>query len=378
MQRIGSRAQVMHGNAKQTGGGLKKKDLKYNKQGKIVSKKMSAMAKKEKRLQKAGYITTKGVFGVKKVDNYKSNKNMKGGGQCGSKQCPPHKNSRLQNLPYELRGITASFLDTENKRKLSNALKNENTSIMSLQHGETNTTTFNKETIENLLKSKLKLPSKIKKVIINNITNEQTITKIINKLSVSVIDIKFNKCYDLSDESIKKLAENCKSITSINLNSCSKLTSKAIIDLSNNCTAITSIDLTYCFNLKDNAIKKLAENCNGITSINLSHCRNLTDEAIKKLAENCNGITSINLSYCSNLTDEAIKKLAQNCNGITSINLSYCSNLKNEAIDELAENCKGITSINLYQCNEITYDIETLTDKFKNIKLPNSYLEGNY
>ena len=37
--RIGSRAQVMHGTAKMTGGGLKKKDLKYNKQGKIVSKK---------------------------------------------------------------------------------------------------------------------------------------------------------------------------------------------------------------------------------------------------------------------------------------------------------------------------------------------------
>jgi hypothetical protein len=64
MQRIGSRAQVMHGNAKQTGGGLKKKDLKYNKQGKIVSKKMSTMAKKEKRLQKAGYITKKGQFGA--------------------------------------------------------------------------------------------------------------------------------------------------------------------------------------------------------------------------------------------------------------------------------------------------------------------------
>ena len=52
MQRVGSRAQVMHGNAKMTGGGLRKKDLKYNKQGKIVSKKMSQRAKKEKRLQK--------------------------------------------------------------------------------------------------------------------------------------------------------------------------------------------------------------------------------------------------------------------------------------------------------------------------------------
>ena len=64
MRRIGSRAQVMHGTAKMTGGGLRKKDLKYNKQGKIVSKKMSQRAKKEKRLQKAGYTIKKGQFGA--------------------------------------------------------------------------------------------------------------------------------------------------------------------------------------------------------------------------------------------------------------------------------------------------------------------------
>ncbi len=52
----------MHGNAKMTGGGLMKKDLKYNKAGKIVSKKLSRIATKEQRLQKAGYKTQKGVF----------------------------------------------------------------------------------------------------------------------------------------------------------------------------------------------------------------------------------------------------------------------------------------------------------------------------
>tara|TARA_A100001015_G_scaffold295426_1_gene374386 strand:- start:892 stop:1095 length:204 start_codon:yes stop_codon:yes gene_type:complete len=51
--RIGSRAIVMHGTAQQTSGGLKKKDLKYNKQGHIVSKKVSALAKKNNRLVKA-------------------------------------------------------------------------------------------------------------------------------------------------------------------------------------------------------------------------------------------------------------------------------------------------------------------------------------
>ena len=41
MKNVGSRAQVMHGNAKKTSGGLTKKDLKYNKYGKIVSAKKS-------------------------------------------------------------------------------------------------------------------------------------------------------------------------------------------------------------------------------------------------------------------------------------------------------------------------------------------------
>lgn len=44
---IGSRAEVMHGTAIKTSGGLTKKHLKYNKAGRIVSKHKSRTAKKE-------------------------------------------------------------------------------------------------------------------------------------------------------------------------------------------------------------------------------------------------------------------------------------------------------------------------------------------
>ena len=66
-QTTGSRAQVMHGNATKTSGGLTKSQLKYNKQDKIVSKKASALAKKNNRLVKAGYTTQKGVFGCEQM-----------------------------------------------------------------------------------------------------------------------------------------------------------------------------------------------------------------------------------------------------------------------------------------------------------------------
>ena len=67
MKRIGSRAQVMHGTAHHTSGGLTKGDLKMNKWGRIVSKAKSAKAKKEKRLAKMGFKTQKGKFGVVKT-----------------------------------------------------------------------------------------------------------------------------------------------------------------------------------------------------------------------------------------------------------------------------------------------------------------------
>jgi hypothetical protein len=72
---VGTRAEVMHSVAKRTSGGLTKKDLKYNKHGRIVSVKMSNRAKKEKRLEKAGFKPVKGKFKLfKKSDGKKKSK----------------------------------------------------------------------------------------------------------------------------------------------------------------------------------------------------------------------------------------------------------------------------------------------------------------
>tara|TARA_B110000285_G_scaffold173080_2_gene193926 strand:- start:542 stop:820 length:279 start_codon:yes stop_codon:yes gene_type:complete len=85
--RVGSRAQVMNGTAKQTTGGLKKANLKYNKSGRIVSKKKSVQAKKDQRLKKAGWTYEKGVFGAIKMENMdKKGSKKKGSKKKGSKK----------------------------------------------------------------------------------------------------------------------------------------------------------------------------------------------------------------------------------------------------------------------------------------------------
>ena len=84
-QTIGTRAQVWHGTAKKTSGGLTKSNLMKNKSGRIVSKAKHNTAKKEMRLLKHGYGTKKGKFGFVKVGSRKHrSRRMKGGIGMGS------------------------------------------------------------------------------------------------------------------------------------------------------------------------------------------------------------------------------------------------------------------------------------------------------
>lgn len=74
MKTVGSRAEVFHGNAKHTSGGLTKKDLIKNKHGRIVSKKKHNLEKKTMRLKKLGFGTQKGKFGMVKLSQGKKAK----------------------------------------------------------------------------------------------------------------------------------------------------------------------------------------------------------------------------------------------------------------------------------------------------------------
>ena len=97
-RQVGSRAQVMNGTCHHTPGGLTKKHLKYNKHGRIVSKKKSLKAKKENRLVKAGYIAKKGQFKLFKKGDGKKSRKMRGGKFTSS----------LSPSPYDGSGVGTS------------------------------------------------------------------------------------------------------------------------------------------------------------------------------------------------------------------------------------------------------------------------------
>ena len=74
---FGSRIQVFRKNAYKTTGGLTADKLLMNKHGRVVSAAKHKTAKKEKRLEKAGYFTKKGKFGYVKRSTRKNRKSTK-------------------------------------------------------------------------------------------------------------------------------------------------------------------------------------------------------------------------------------------------------------------------------------------------------------
>merc|ERR1711934_777678 len=91
---FGSRAEVLHGNAKKTTGNLTKEDLTKNKYGKIVSKAASKAAKKTKNL--GDHLAAKGskVFVLASKDKKSAKKSAKKSTKKSTKKSKCPKGSR--------------------------------------------------------------------------------------------------------------------------------------------------------------------------------------------------------------------------------------------------------------------------------------------
>jgi hypothetical protein len=112
---IGSRAQVWHGTAYKTSGGLTKNNIMQNKSGRIVSKSKHNTAKRERRLVKAGYGTKKGTFGFVRLG--KTGKSSKGRKSRGSRSRRQKGGSgvnyALSPSYYDGKGVGTSGVDLQ-------------------------------------------------------------------------------------------------------------------------------------------------------------------------------------------------------------------------------------------------------------------------
>jgi len=119
---IGTRAQVWHGTAFKTSGGLTKGHLLQNKAGRIVSRTKHATAKKEKRLVKAGYGTRKGKFGFVMLNKSSSKSKSRSRSRSMSKSKSRSRSRKMRGgnnmlalspSDYDGRGVGTSGVDLQ-------------------------------------------------------------------------------------------------------------------------------------------------------------------------------------------------------------------------------------------------------------------------
>jgi bacterioferritin-associated ferredoxin len=77
--------------------------------------------------------------------------------------------------------------------------------------------------------------------------------------------------------------------------------------------------------ITDESIKAIANGCRNIKLLNICNCKQITDDSIKLLAKQCSLLQNIDISFCNKITDEAIEHLTALCPHLTEINTRGCS-----------------------------------------------------
>ncbi|XP_004288980.1 PREDICTED: uncharacterized protein LOC101312489 [Fragaria vesca subsp. vesca] len=143
---------------------------------------------------------------------------------------------------------------------------------------------------------------------------------------------------------------------------------------------LKELSLTDCINLTDSSVKVLAETCSGLCALDLFNLHKLTDYSLGYLANGCRAIQT--LKFCRNsFSDEAVAafletsgeclkelslnnitkvgdntaiSLARHSRNLHCLDLSWCRNLTDEALGLIVDSCLSLKMLKLFGCTQIT------------------------
>ncbi|KAI7859916.1 hypothetical protein BDC45DRAFT_495296 [Circinella umbellata] len=158
---------------------------------------------------------------------------------------------------------------------------------------------------------------------------------------------------------------DCERLERVTLTGCSNLTDNGIIGFLGTNTnkirkCLVSMDLGDVTNVTDISIKRIAEICPNLQGLNLSMCKEgpgrfegITDEGIVMLSESCTGLRRIKLNNCVKVSDNSVISLAKNCPALLEIDLMNC-NITNKSLLEVFKYSKELREFRLNNCADIT------------------------
>ncbi|XP_058767818.1 DNA repair protein rhp7-like [Vicia villosa] len=132
-------------------------------------------------------------------------------------------------------------------------------------------------------------------------------------------------CINLTDASIKVIAEYCPGICELDLSNVCKLTDVSMGYLTNGCRALHTLKL--CRNsFSDEAVAAFVEtNGESLKELSLNNVKKVGYHTTLSLASHAKKLHSLDLSWCRNLTDNALGLIADSCTALRLLKLFGCT-----------------------------------------------------
>lgn len=184
---------------------------------------------------------------------------------------------------------------------------------------------------------------------------EQAFTKEVSSLT----SLNLSLCKDVTDNSLGRIATNCKNLESVDLAGCTKITNAGILLLSWGLKKLKHLNLRSCRQISDQGIAHLCgietphPGSDSLESLSLQDCQKLTDESLRSISQGLPSLKSINLSFCVSITDTGLKSLAK-MTSLEDINLRSCDNVSDIGIGFLAEEHQRLSRLDVSFCGNVS------------------------
>lgn len=110
------------------------------------------------------------------------------------------------------------------------------------------------------------------------------------------------------------------------------------------------LDLTRCYQMTDDDLKLIAQACSKLSEINLEECREIGDRGVGDLIHLCSHLTSLKLNRCYQLTDRSLHEIALYAYNLTDLSLVRQTEFSDKALLNLVRQRTGLRFLNLDNC----------------------------
>ncbi|XP_040521685.1 dynein regulatory complex subunit 6 isoform X2 [Gallus gallus] len=189
-----------------------------------------------------------------------------------------------------------------------------------------------------------------------------------------VLRLNLRGCYSLHWPSFKCISE-CRNLQDLNLSECQGLNDESMRLIAEGCRSLLYLNLSYT-NITNGTLQLLSRNFPNLQYLSLAHCRKFTDKGLQYLGTGtgCHKLIYLDLSGCIQISVDGFRNIANGCSGIQDLLINEMPTLTDRCIQALVQKCRQITSVVFLDSPHLS---DTTFKALTECKLVKVRIEGN-